>query len=261
MESAQITLKLVLFMNFSVSFALGDSESVLYNPRVSLVRKLPHYAGVQKVIAMKVILLDYVYKHGVAGEVINVADGFARNFLIPKRLAVPATESELKRATKLRQQAAAKRAALDNRMNELARLIDGVELIFGRRAAVTGKLFGSVTTQEIADALLDKTGVDINRRRISQQGLREIGTHSVPVRLGSEISPELKITIVREDELADFLAKREAQAKAETEDAAQAVADDAGYAAEAVVEEVALEPVTDAVEEVVEAQDTDSIDA
>lgn len=157
---------------------------------------------------MKVILLDYVYKHGVAGEVIDVADGYARNFLIPKGLAVKATPGELKRASKLREQATAKRAALENRMNELARIIDGVELVFGRRAAVTGKLFGSVTTQEIADQLQDATGVDINRRRISQQPLREVGTHDVPVRLGSEISPVLKVTIVREEELAEFLEAR-----------------------------------------------------
>lgn len=168
---------------------------------------------------MKIILLDYVYKHGVAGEVIDVADGYARNFLIPKGLAVQATPGELKRAEKLREQAAVRRAALDNKMNELARMIDGVELIFGRRAASTGKLFGSVTTQEIADALLEKTGVDINRRRISQQQLREIGTHEVPVRLGTDLSPILQITIVREEELAETLAAREAAARGEDVDA------------------------------------------
>jgi large subunit ribosomal protein L9 len=167
-----------------------------------------------KETAMKVILLDYVYKHGVAGEVINVADGFARNYLIPRRLAVQATEKELQRNAQLREQAAVKRAALEHRLNELAKVIDGVELFFGRRAAATGKLFGSVTTQEIADQLMEKTGVDINRRRISQQGLRELGTHIVPVRLGTETSPELKVTIVREEEFADFMRKRAAAAEA-----------------------------------------------
>lgn len=159
---------------------------------------------------MKVILLDYVYKHGVAGEVIDVADGFARNYLIPKKLAVQATESELKRAKKLREQAAAKRAMLEDRMNEIARQIDGVELIFGRRAASTGKLFGSVTSQDIADELMTQTGIDINRRRVSQQGVREIGTHEVTVRLGNEIAPVLRVIVVREDELEEFLAAREA---------------------------------------------------
>lgn len=93
--------------------------------------------------------------------------------------------------------------------------------MFGRRAAATGKLFGSVTTQEIADELLKQTGIDINRRRISQQQIREIGTHEVPVRLGNETSPMLKITVVREDELVEFLAKREA-AKKKAEQVAQA---------------------------------------
>lgn len=168
---------------------------------------------------MKVILLDYVYKQGVAGEIIDVADGYARNFLIPKRLAAKATPGELKRAKNLREQATAKRAQLENRLNELAKEIDGVELIFERRAAVTGKLFGSVTTQEIADALLEKSGVDINRRRISQQPLREIGTHEVPVRLGTETSPNLKITIIREGTMKEFLAKRSSAAKPDGDEA------------------------------------------
>jgi large subunit ribosomal protein L9 len=194
---------------------------------------------------MKVILLEYVYKQGVAGEVIDVADGYARNFLIPRGLAVKATPGELKRASKLREQAAARRAALENQMNELARQIDGVELVFGRRAASTGKLFGSVTTTEIADALLEKTGVDINRRRISQQPLREVGTHEVPVRLGNEISPVLKITIVPEQELAEYLSALEGEA-AEEAPVAEASAEPV---AEAVAEPAPDEPTGETLEE------------
>ncbi len=155
---------------------------------------------------MKVILLADVYKHGVAGEVVDVADGFARNWLIPKKLAVKATPGALRQAAALREKAAVRRMQLDARLNELARQIDGVELYFGRRASPTGKLFGSVTTSEIAEALLAKTGIDINRRRISQTALREVGTHNVPVRLGSEISPMLKVTIVREEDFERFMA-------------------------------------------------------
>lgn len=173
---------------------------------------------------MKVILLDYVYKHGVAGEVIDVADGFARNYLFPRKLAVKATPSELKRAARLREQAAARRAALEQQLNELGRRIDGVELVFGRRAASTGKLFGSVTTAEIAQALYEQTGVDINRRRISQQPLREVGVHEVPVRLGTEVAPVLKVIIVPEQELADFLARRAAAQAAQAAEPAGAEA-------------------------------------
>lgn len=183
---------------------------------------------------MKVILLEYVYKHGVAGEVIDVADGFARNYLIPSRRAVKATEGELKRAKRLREQAALKRAQLDDQLNELAGKIDGVELVFGRRAATTGKLFGSVTTQELAEELMKATGIDINRRRISQAQIRDIGTHLVPVRMGNEISPNLKVTVVREEELKEFLSKRAAAEKvtAEGSDVAPVAAEADEVAAE-----------------------------
>ncbi len=175
---------------------------------------------------MKVILLSDVYKHGVAGEVIEVADGFARNWLLPKKLALKATREALEQQEALRAQAEARRAQLEHRLNDLARQIDGVELFFSRRASPTGKLFGSVTTSEIAEALLAKTGIDINRRRISQTAIREIGTHEVPVRLGSEISPNLKITVIREEEFQSFMARRAAE-----EEAARLAASGAGEAA------------------------------
>ncbi len=181
---------------------------------------------------MKVILLSDVYKHGVAGEIVEVADGFARNWLIPKSLAVKASKSELEKLAELRSQSEARKAALEGRLNELAHQINGVELFFGRRASPTGKLFGSVTTTEIADALNKATGIDINRRRISQIPLREVGTHDVPVRLGSETSPLLKVTIIREEEFARFMADRAARL---------AVAAEAGEAAPAEAVEAAPE--------------------
>jgi large subunit ribosomal protein L9 len=183
---------------------------------------------------MKVILLSDIYKHGVAGEVVDVADGFARNYLIPKKLAVQATPGALKQAEKLRAASAARKAALEGRLNDLARQINGVELIFERRASPTGKLFGSVTTSEIAEALLEKTGLDINRRRISQTNIRELGTHDVPVRLGSEESPLLKVTIVREGGKQAYLA---AQAAAQAESAVVEVQIDPDTAALAGVSE------------------------
>lgn len=198
---------------------------------------------------MKVILLSDVYKHGVAGEVINVADGFARNWLLPQNLARKATPGALRQAETLRSQAAARRAALDHRLNELAHQIDRIELFFGRRASPTGKLFGSVTTSEIAQELFEKTGIDINRRRISQTALREIGTHQVPVRLGSEISPSLQVTVVREEEFNSFMARRAAgeNVSAEGEQAVEA-APEAEPVAETAVEdavEAAPEAATD----------------
>jgi large subunit ribosomal protein L9 len=189
-------------------------------------------------MTMKVILLADVYKHGVAGEIVDVADGFARNWLIPKKLAAKASPGALKQAEALRAKAAERRAQLDERLNMLARQIDGVELHFGRRASPTGKLFGSVTTSEIADALNKKTGIDINRRRISQTTLREIGTHMVPVRLGSEISPMLKVTIIREEDFNRYMSDLNTQAAVAAE--AEAIADEP--VAEAVLEGSADQP-------------------
>ncbi|MCY4019370.1 MAG: 50S ribosomal protein L9 [Chloroflexi bacterium] len=198
---------------------------------------------------MKVILLQDLYKHGVAGEVVKVADGFARNYLIPRKMAIQASESALRRTENVRKNVEARKAQYNNMLNDLGRQIDGVELIFGRRAASTGKLFGSVTTQEIADELDRVTSVDINRRRISQQSLREIGTHQVPVRLGTEVSPMLTITIVPEDELSEFLAARERGEKVTAEDImmdgfsyATSASDEEAEAAEASDETEAGDP-------------------
>lgn len=169
---------------------------------------------------MEVILLQDIYKHGVAGEIVSVADGFARNYLIPRGMAKRATTEAVEAHEELRQQVEARRAQYENMLNDVARQIDGTELIFERRAASTGTLFGSVTTQEIADALNDKTGVDINRRRISQDALRELGEYDITVRLGSEEPPMLHVIVVREGELEEFLQAREAAAEGEVVDPA-----------------------------------------
>jgi large subunit ribosomal protein L9 len=168
-----------------------------------------------------------------------VADGFARNWLIPKNLAKKATAQALKEAEDLRSKAEARKAQLEERLNDLARQIDGVELYFGRRASPTGKLFGSVTTTEIAEALNAKTGIDINRRRVSQIPLREVGTHEVPVRLGSDTSPILRVTIIREEEFAAFMQAQQAPTDASTEDEPANIVETVVEAAQEAVENVA----------------------
>ena len=153
---------------------------------------------------MKIILLSDVYNHGVAGEVVEVANGFARNYLIPKGLATKATDGELKRFSKMREKSEARRMEYEGKLNELGHKINGTNLVFFRRAASTGKLFGSVTTQDIAEELDRITGVDINRRRVSQQSLRDTGLYGVPVRLGSDASPVLNVRIISEDQRVEY---------------------------------------------------------
>ncbi len=155
---------------------------------------------------MKVILKEYVYKHGVAGDVVTVADGFARNYLIPRGLAIKATPGALRENQHLIKQAAQRREELRSMEHEAAQKIHGVELVFGVKAGKNRKLYGSITTRDIAQALLEKTGVDINRRRISERPLRELGVHEVPVRIAAHVSPVLRVVVIREEEVPAYLA-------------------------------------------------------
>jgi large subunit ribosomal protein L9 len=154
---------------------------------------------------MKVILKQYVYKHGVAGDIVEVANGFARNFLIPRGLAVKATPQAIKQNERLLTESAMRRNELNDQLVAVSNQIDGTHLVFGRKAGSNGKLYGPVTSKDIADELLAQTGVDINRRRISEQGLRELGTFDVPIRMGQDLSPVLQVTVVREEDLHTYL--------------------------------------------------------
>jgi large subunit ribosomal protein L9 len=158
---------------------------------------------------VKVILTEYIYKHGVAGEIVDVADGFARNWLIPKKMAIPATKKNLEQLEDLRQKATENRAIITQRINEASNQINGVELVFGMKAGSNNKLYGSITSQMIKDELLKKTGIDINRRRISERAIRELGRYEVPVRMG-EVSPVLSIVVVREEEVQNYFAQKAA---------------------------------------------------
>lgn len=198
---------------------------------------------------MKVILTDYVYKHGVKGDVVTVSDGFARNYLIPRGMAVKATPGALRNNQHLIAQASKNRADLKFRENEAAAKIHGVELVFGVKAGKNNKLYGSVTTMDIARALLEKTGQDINRRRISERPLRELGVHEVPVRLGADATPILRVVLLREEEVAPYLSGQAVPTllnlghQTETVEVEEETPDEA--AGDEIIEEVADEPVSD----------------
>ncbi len=150
---------------------------------------------------MRVILIDDVYNQGVAGEVVDVADGYARNYLLPQGFAVKATPGALKQAEKLRKDAKARRARIYNELQSMAEQVEGVELFFPMKAGTTGKLYGSVTMGDIAEALQEKLGFEFDKRRIGEgRSLRELGEHTVKVRLASDLTPAIKAIIHREGE-------------------------------------------------------------
>jgi len=149
---------------------------------------------------MKVLLLKDVYKLGRAGDVKRVADGFGRNFLIPQHLAVLATVGALKQVDHIRQQATVRRVALNEEMGSVAEVLAKVVLAFPTKAGETGKLYGSITHQMIADAIKAKTGITVDRHQIDVEPIRTLGEKKAHIRLTVDLMPEIKIIVHREGE-------------------------------------------------------------
>jgi large subunit ribosomal protein L9 len=150
---------------------------------------------------MKVLLLKDVYKLGRAGDVKRVADGYGRNFLLPQKMALLATEGALKQSEKIRTDATKKRAVLNNEMGSVAEVINGMALGFASKAGETGKLYGSITAQDVVAALKAKTGIEIKRQQIDLQPIRKLGEHKAHIRLTMDLIPEIKVVVYREGEV------------------------------------------------------------
>ncbi len=149
---------------------------------------------------MRVLLLKDVYKLGHAGDVKKVADGYARNFLIPQRLATLATANAIKQAESLRQNAAIARAKMNAELSGVADKLNALVITFSVKAGETGKLYGSVTSAQIADEIKKSSGLEVDRRNVGHQPLRELGEYKVPVRLTTDLIPQVKVVIHREGE-------------------------------------------------------------
>jgi large subunit ribosomal protein L9 len=164
---------------------------------------------------MKVLLVKDVYKLGRAGDVKKVADGFGRNFLVPQGMAVLATPGAMKTAERIREKAAERRAILNNEMGAVAEILKKVQISFGARAGETGKLYGSITSQEIVDTIEKKSGITVKRQQLDMQPLRTLGEHTVRIRLTMDLIPEIKVTVYREGEAEPSLPIEEPMAKVE----------------------------------------------
>lgn len=147
---------------------------------------------------MKVLLKQDVENIGMAGEVHKVSNGYGRNFLLPQGLAVIASPGMMKQADVWRRKAEARREELRQEFQALATRIENVRLTFTARAGETGKLYGSITTTQIADDLNEALGTDIDRRKVGVEPLRQLGEHKVVVRLSGDFQPELTVVIENE---------------------------------------------------------------
>lgn len=148
---------------------------------------------------MKLLLLQDVETLGNAGDVVNVAGGYGRNYLIPKGLAVVADKGVVRQAEQIRKAAEKKRLQMMDGYRALADRISTVTLNFERRAGEQGKLYGSVTPADVAAALSERIGEEIDRRKlVIGEPLRQVGEHEVTVRLMGDISGMVRVVITAE---------------------------------------------------------------
>ena len=148
---------------------------------------------------MKVILLKDVDHLGRTGDVKEVAPGYARNFLLRRGLVAIATPGQMKRLDQLRAQRAKEDQRRLSEAQQLAERLRALEVTIPARVGEQGRLFGSVTTQDIAAALKEQHGVEIDRRDLEQEDpIRTLGTHTVAVRLGGSVHGQVRVTVVEE---------------------------------------------------------------
>ena len=149
---------------------------------------------------MDLILREDIDKLGNRGDLVKVADGYARNYLLPKRLAVPATESNKKIVEQERQGHLRREVKAVGEAQDLATLMSGVAVTIAQKAGEMDQLFGSVTSKDIAEAL-EKQDYHIDRRKIQlPEPIRQLGQYKVPVRLHRDVTAEVLVNVVKEEE-------------------------------------------------------------
>jgi large subunit ribosomal protein L9 len=217
---------------------------------------------------MQVILREDIEKVGLRGEVVDVAAGFARNYLLPRRLAEPASRGRIAELEKLAASRARHEAQSFEQAQELAQKLETSELRFDVQAGETGTLFGSVTATDIADRVWEVHRIRIDRRKLDlPESIKRIGRYQVPVELFADVTATLRLAIVPEggelppeEELValdEAAAQEEAAAEAEAEEARAAAA----AATEAAVAEAEAEAEAAAEEQVPEDAFDRAVDA
>jgi large subunit ribosomal protein L9 len=144
---------------------------------------------------MEVILRDHVENLGKRGEVVKVADGYARNFLLPRNLALPATEGNKKRVEKERKILESKESEERQSAEAIAARLNALDLSIARKVGESDQLYGSVTNADIADLLKEK-GFEIDRRKILlADPIKALGENTVPVKLHRDVTAQVKVTV------------------------------------------------------------------
>jgi large subunit ribosomal protein L9 len=148
---------------------------------------------------MEVILREDIERVGSRGQVVKVADGYARNFLLPKRLAVAATDANRKIVEQERQAHLRREAKQKSEAEDLSKLLTGVTVIIAQKAGENGQLFGSVTSKDVGDALAQKNFTIDRRKVLMDDPIKQLGEFKVPVRLHRDVTAEVTVQVVKEE--------------------------------------------------------------
>lgn len=147
---------------------------------------------------MEVILREDIEKLGERGQVVQVKNGYARNFLLPRKLAVAATGANKKIVEQERQSHLRREAKLKGEAEDLAKMMSGVTITISQKAGENDQLFGSVTAKDITEAL-EKQNYTIDRRKVLlEDPIKSLGEHKVPLRLHRDVSTEITVNVVKE---------------------------------------------------------------
>jgi large subunit ribosomal protein L9 len=149
---------------------------------------------------MKVLLIKDVYKLGRAGEIKKVAAGYGRNYLIPQGLAIQANKGAMQQADRIRVKATERRAALNEELGDIAEVLNGKILTFPVKAGETGRLYGSVSNEEIIKAIEANYEIELEKRQVETEPIRQLGKFTVPIHLTMDLVPELTVIVHREGE-------------------------------------------------------------
>jgi len=178
---------------------------------------------------VKVVFLQDVEGSGRVGEIKNVADGYARNFLLPRGLAAPATAAAIKKAEARAAAEARSQAQLDEQAQALAEKLAGSAITIVAKAGSKGRLFGSVTQADIAQEITNILGQEVDRHQVLlAEPIKEIGSHEVVIQLTRNVQPTISLEVLAEGEPAEA----QAEAEAETKEVAEQTTTEATEAAE-----------------------------
>jgi large subunit ribosomal protein L9 len=205
---------------------------------------------------MQVLLIKDVDNLGYAGDVKKVAGGFGRNYLLPQGLAVLATAGALKQAETIRRAAEKHRAQEMEDAKAIASQLEGLVLLFERRAGETGKLYGSVTSGDIAEAIAEKTDIELDKRKVAlAEPIRNLGKQEVPIKLMIDMTTTIEVEVLP---LGGIL---ERERLTEAEAAAAEAAAEAGESVTEAVEAVEVEAATEAEAEATAAAEETVVEA